>query len=83
MLMNITETMRNEWRARCIADVVPALADVPWESQSVIAVDDCTAREIERDCAFYIDPKAVDATAVERAAYRALKRQIDAALTRE
>ena len=83
MLLTITPTIRNEWQVRCIADVIPALADVPWSIARTVQVDDATARAIERDCAFYIDPQAVDATAGERAAYRALKRQIDAALTNE
>ncbi|ABD72068.1 hypothetical protein Rfer_4382 (plasmid) [Rhodoferax ferrireducens T118] len=65
--------------SRCITDVVPALADLPWDTATAIEVEPPVAAEIRADCAFYIDPKAVDATAGERAAYRALLHQIDAA----
>jgi hypothetical protein len=79
MLLKITPSIRNEWRVRAIGDVVPALNALPWEAENVIHVDAQTASEIHADCAFYIDPKAVDASVGERAAYRALMRQIDAA----
>lgn len=79
MLLNITPTIRNEWLTRGIADVVPALESLPWDTQSVIEVDDKTAAAILADCEFYIDPKAVDATVGTRSAYRALKTQINAA----
>jgi hypothetical protein len=76
MLLKITPTMRNEWQVRGITDVIPALANLPWETQNAVEVDATTAKEIRADCAWYIDPKAVDATAGERAAYRALLRQV-------
>lgn len=80
MRLKITPTMRNEWQVRGITDVIPALAELPWEAEDTVEVDTATANEIRADCAWYIDPKAVDATAGERAAYRAMLRQIDAAL---
>lgn len=80
MRLAITPTIRNEWMSRCITDVVPALADLPWNTAPVIEVGPAVAAEIRADCAFYIDPKAVDATAGERSAYRALLKQIDAAI---
>ena len=80
MLLRITPVIRNEWQTRCIADVVPALDALPWFEQSVINVTTETALAIRADCEFYVDPKAVDATAGERAAYRALLKQINAAL---
>lgn len=80
MRLKITPTMRNEWQVRDITAVIPALAALPWESANAVDVDAATANEIRADCAWYIDPKAVDATAGERAAYRAMLRQIDAAL---
>lgn len=79
MRLKITPTMRNEWQVRCITDMIPALAELPWESENAVEIDAGTANEIRADCAWYIDPKAVDATAGERAAYRAMLRQIDAA----
>ncbi len=79
MLLKITDALRNEWQVRSIGDVVPALNALPWETEAVIQVDTKTAREIHADCALYIDPKAVDASVGERAPYRALMRQIDAA----
>ena len=79
MLLKITTSIRNEWLVRSIGDVVPALNSIAWETESVIQVDAQTAKEIHADCAFYIDPRAVDASVGERAAYRALMRQIDAA----
>lgn len=80
MRLTITPAIRNEWMTRCISDVVPALADLPWETDPAIEVKPAVAAEIRADCVFYIDPKAVDATAGERAAYRALLKQIDAAI---
>ena len=80
MRLKITPTMRNEWQVRSITDVIPALAELPWETSNVVDVDTRIANEIRADCAWYIDPKAVDATAGERAAYRSMPRQIDAAL---
>jgi len=80
MRLKITPTMRNEWQVRAITDVIPALANLPWETANEVDVDTATANEIRADCAWYIDPKAVDATAGERAAYRAMLRQIDGAL---
>lgn len=80
MLLKITPTMRNEWQVRDIAAVIPTLAELPWETAKEVEVDTRTANEIRADCAWYIDPKAVDATVGERAAYRAMLRQIDAAL---
>lgn len=79
MRLVITPTIRNEWMTRCISDVVPALADLPWETAPAVEIEPAVAAEIRADCVFHIDPKAVDATAGERAAYRALLRQIDAA----
>lgn len=79
MRLAITPAIRNEWMTRGISDVVPALASLPWDTAPSIEVGPSAAAEIRADCAFYIDPMAVDSTAAERAAYRALLRQIDAA----
>ena len=75
MRLRISSTIAAEWDTRCIGDVIPALASVDYD-QGSIEVDPETAAEIAADCRFYIDPKAVDAAAGERAAYRALLRQI-------
>lgn len=75
MRLRISPAMVAEWDARCIGDVIPALRDIDYQ-QGSIEVDLETAAEIAEDCKFYIDPKAVDATAGERAAYRALLRQM-------
>ncbi len=77
--IRISDMIRNEWQTRGITDIVPMLANLAWETSDVIKVDLKAAAEIRADCEFYIDPKAVDATLGERAAYRALLRQIDAA----
>lgn len=77
MQLRITPAIRNEWLSRGIGDVVPALEILPWHSDSAIEVDAQTAQQIRADCAFYIDPNAVDASVGERAAYRALMKQID------
>jgi hypothetical protein len=79
MLLKISTSIRNEWQVRAITDVIPSLAQIPWEMENVIFVDNTTAKEIRADCSFYLDPNAVDATVGERSAYRALMRQIDAA----
>lgn len=73
--LRLSAAIRNEWDVRCIGDVIPALASVDY-SQPVIEVSEQTARAIADDCRFYMDPAAVDATLGERAAYRALLRQI-------
>lgn len=73
--LRLSETIRNEWRVRCIGDVIPSLEGVCWD-KPIASVTETTAREILADCEFYADPKAVDATPGERAAYRALARQI-------
>lgn len=78
MLLKISLSIRNEWQVRSIGDVIPALNSLPWKTESVIHVDAQTAKEIHADCAFYVDPKAVDASIGERSAYRALMRQIEA-----
>lgn len=75
MRLRISPTIAAEWDTRCIGDVIPALADIDY-SGGAIEVSPEVAAEIADDCRFYIDPKAVDATGAERAAYRALLRQI-------
>jgi hypothetical protein len=75
MKLKISPAIAAEWDTRCIGEVVPALADIDYHN-GAIEVSSEAAAEIAADCAFYIDPKAVDATAGERAAYRALLRQI-------
>jgi hypothetical protein len=77
--LKLSAAIRNEWAVRCIGDVVPALASIDYD-QPEIEVGELAAREIAADCRFYIDPQAVDATAGERSAYRALLQQIEAAL---
>jgi hypothetical protein len=67
--------MAREWQVRCIADVIPTLST--WTGAATLEVNAATAGEIASDCRFYIDPKAVDATGAERAAYRGLLRQIE------
>lgn len=77
--LRISAAICAEWDSRCIGDVVPALAETDYHQQD-IEVSEEVARQIAADCEFYIDPKAVDATAGERAAYRALLNQIRKAL---
>lgn len=82
MRLIISPTIHNEWQVRSIGDVIPSLNTIPWEERATIEVDAVTADEIRADCEFYIDPKAVDATIGERAAYRGLLKQINAAKIR-
>lgn len=77
--LRISATICNEWDTRCIGDVIPELSGINYY-QSAITVSNEVAKQIAADCEFYMDPKAVDATAGERAAYRALRNQIAAAL---
>jgi len=73
--LQISPAIANEWNVRCIGDVIPALST--WDGAAKLEVDAATANEIASDCRFYIDPKAIDATGAERAAYRGLLRQIE------
>lgn len=72
--LKLSPTIQREWQSRCIADVIPALDG--YEGQPTVTVDDSTAAEIADDCRHYINPRAVDATSGERAAYRALLKQV-------
>lgn len=76
--LKVPPTIRREWMTRCIADVIPALDG--YGGEAVVMVDHAVAAEIAGDCEFYADPKAVDATAGERAAYRAFGKQVRLAL---
>ena len=73
--IKLSPTMQHEWHSRCIGDVISGLAD--YNGQPTVTVDDDTAREIAADCRHYINPRAIDASPAERAAYRALMRQIE------
>lgn len=73
--LRISSAMQNEWDVRCIGDVIPGLRGVDYSSGAIEVSDDVLAA-IAADCTHYIDPKAVDATVGERAAYRALLNQI-------
>ena len=77
MKLSLSKVIVQEWQSRCIGDVIPTLRD--WRGSPTVVVDDKTAREIAEDCLWYADPKAVDATPGERAAYRGLLRQCQAA----
>lgn len=72
--IKLSPTMQHEWHSRCIGDVIPGLAN--YSGQPTVTVDDDTAREIADDCRHYINPRAIDASPGERAAYRALLRQV-------
>lgn len=75
VFLSLSPAIITEWSARCIADVIPALSS--WSGAAQIEVSEQTAAEIAADCRFYINPKAVDASPAERAAYRGLLRQIE------
>lgn len=77
--LKLSPTIQHEWAARGIGGVIPELDSIPLY-QEVIVVTEACCREIMADCAFYMDPKAVDATIGERKAYRALMEQCAAAL---
>lgn len=72
--IKLSPAMQHEWNSRCIGDVIPGLSD--YSGQPTVTVDNDTAREIAADCRHYISPRAIDASPGERAAYRALLRQV-------
>jgi hypothetical protein len=72
--LKLSPTIRAEWETRCIGDVIPALAN--YAGAECVEVTADTARAIAADCAHYVNPRAVDATLGERAAYRALLVQV-------
>ncbi len=74
--LHISPAIANEWNVRCIGDVIPALADQSIEAGK-LQVSEPVLREILADCKFMVDPKCVDASAAERAAYRGLLQQIE------
>ena len=75
VFLSLSPAMRHEWHSRCIGDAIQGLAE--YSGQPAVTVDESTAREIAADCRHYIDPRAIDASPAERAAYRALLRQIE------
>ena len=77
--LKMSAAIRNEWRVRNIADVVPSLDGAQWDNTS-FNTDYDTLCAIERDCLFMVDPAAIDLSAGERAAYRALLKQCEALL---
>lgn len=68
--LRLSPTMRHEWQARSIGSVITALDG--YGGEDFVMVDAAVASEIAADCAFHADPKAIDASPGERAAYRAL-----------
>lgn len=75
--LRLSAAIRNEWRVRCIADVIPALEGACWDVPR-FATDYATLEAIRKDCAFMASPECVDAYPAERAAYRALLKQCEA-----
>ena len=71
MRLLLSYTIRREWQARCIADVVPGLTG--YAGQSHIDIDAATARDVIQDCRFQADPQAADHPLPVRQAYRALQ----------
>jgi hypothetical protein len=78
--LKMSAKMRYEWQVRCIADVIPALADGAAWDVPTFATDRATVEAIAADCEHMADPRAVDASPGERAAYRGLLRQCRALL---
>jgi hypothetical protein len=72
--LKLSPTIQREWHSRCIGDVIPGLTD--YRGQATVNVDDITAKEIADDCKHYINPRAIDASPAERAAYKALLKQV-------
>lgn len=79
--LRISPAIANEWVTRCIGDVIPGLADKTISPGAPLVVTSNTLNDIIADCAFYADPKCVDASPGERAAYRALLKQCRLALS--
>lgn len=75
----LTAAIVHEWESRCIGDVIPWLSAMTWEAGAV-DVPAHVAREIEADCAFYLDRDGPDSTVGERSAYRGLRQQVNRAL---
>ena len=78
--LKLSATVRNEWRVRCIADVIPQLDGAQWDV-SVFSTDLQTVRDILADADFMGNPRNVDTYPAERAAYRALAKQCRAILS--
>lgn len=78
--LKLSRAIANEWLVRSIGGVIPALDDYAIEPGRKIMVDRATVEEIIDDCRFMADPKAVDASAAERRAYRAMRAQCEQAL---
>lgn len=70
MRLLLSITIHNEWRARCIADLVPGLAGYAGESH--IDIDAGTARSVAQDCRFQVSSQDIDHSLPVRQAYDAL-----------
>jgi hypothetical protein len=79
-VLKLSPGIVNEWQVRCIADVIPQLADYAIKVGSKIMVDRETIDAIVADCEFMSDPKAIDSPASERWVYRAMLRQCEQVL---
>lgn len=76
--LTLSDKIQHEWQVRSIGGVIPALDG--YSGERTVYVDHGVAREIVADCEFYADPKAIDATAGERRAYKALRDSVLTAL---
>lgn len=79
--LKLSPAIAHEWQARCIADVIPALADYAIEPRGKIMVDRNVVDAIVADCKFMADPKAIGCSPAERRAYRTMLWQCQEALT--
>lgn len=70
MRLLLSITIRNEWQARCIADLVPGLAGYAGESH--IDIDASTAKSVAQDCRFQVSSQGIDHSEPVRQAYHAL-----------
>lgn len=78
--LKINAKLSFEYEQRCIADVIPQLADYALDAGRKIMVDGETVGAIIADCKFMGDKNNIDSPASERAAYRAMLRQCEQAL---
>lgn len=74
--LKLSETIRNEWRVRNIAEVIPTLDGAQWDNETS-RFDADTMRAIAADARWMMNPKHVDTHPGERAAYRALAKQCE------
>ena len=79
--LRISPAIANEWRVRCVGDVIPGLVDKTISPGAPLVVTGDTLNDIIADCEFMLDANGPDLYPGERTAYRALLKQCRLALS--